>query len=77
MANDSCYGVFDCNGHLCLENCERMHYFGDISYSHDNVATTVDMHLTSAMKDGGWVSEWGVYSPHEQHFTLNCSSSVY
>ena len=68
MANDSCYGVFDCNSHLCLENCERMHYFGDISYSHDNGAATVDMHLTSAMKDGGWVG--GVYSPHEQHFTL-------
>jgi len=30
-----------------------MHCFGEISYSHDNVATTVDMHLTPAMKDGG------------------------
>jgi len=73
MANDSCYGVFDCHGHLYLENCERMHFFGEIGYSHDNVATTVDMHLTSALKDGGR----GWYSPHEQHFTLNCSSLIY
>jgi len=53
MANGSYSGVFDCHGHLCLENCEWIHCFGEISYSHDNVATTVDMHLTPAMKDGG------------------------
>jgi len=50
-----------------------MNYFGEIRYRQDNVATTVDMYLTSAMKDwgGGW------YSPCEQQFTLNCSSSIY
>lgn len=26
MANDSCYGLFDCRGHLGLKNCERTHF---------------------------------------------------
>jgi hypothetical protein len=37
-----------------------MHCFGEISYSHDNVATTVDMHFTPAMKDG-WGSKVGTF----------------
>jgi len=53
-----------------------MHCFGEISYSHDNVATTVDMHLTPAMKDGGGGGP-GCSFPLKQHFTLNCIWSIY
>jgi hypothetical protein len=39
-------------------------FFGEINYSHANVATTVDMHLISDLKydGGGGRGVW--YSPH-------------